>query len=142
MHEDVAARGKAGHVDVLTFEPRNVVVAVARRETFVDLQPLGLPPSAFLCPDSPPWLTGNSRSIVYLVAVAETEPGLVVAADGLPIEGPKLVALETEQMPVAVRFGHDESKPRVQLMIRRRTISATNELIRVHLGRGRGRPAS
>src|SRR6187551_1393290 len=132
MAEDVAARREVRDVDPLALEPRHVIVAVAGRDPLADDEPLRLAAAALLCPHR---LLGLARELDAprrVVPVAEAEARLLVAADGLTVRGEDVVALEVEEVPVAMRLGLDEADLAVHRIRRRRPVGAADELLHGH----------
>jgi hypothetical protein len=78
------------------------------------------------------WPRPHSRRVV---AVAEAKAGLLVAADGLAVRSEDVVALEVEEVPVAVRLRLDEADLAVHRVGRRRSVGAPDELLDAHRGR-------
>src|SRR6187551_1758373 len=128
----VAARREVRDVDPLALEPRHVIVAVAGRDPLADDEPLRLAAAALLCPHR---LLGLARELDAprrVVPVAEAEARLLVAADGLATRGEDVVALEVEEVPVAMRLRLDEADLAIHRIRRGRAIRAAHELLDRH----------
>ena len=107
MHEHVAAGAQAGQRQVLALEVRLVVVAVPDRDALLDPEELRLAEAAAARVDGAR-RCGRKAAPGGRVAIAEAEAGLAIPhRRGAPAGPAQLVAVEAEQVPVAV-VGRDD----------------------------------
>ena len=129
--EDVAAGGKTGDVDRLASRRlRSRPGSYLGEMPFADDQPSagrGRTPASKPAARARPGVAARR-----VVTVTEAEAGLLVAADRVTVRGEDVVALEVEEVPVAMRLRLDEAdlaRPRCTSRSSRRM---ANELLERH----------